>query len=158
MNFKNVVNGSELRNNLSQNQSHNLFIKTGFSLPFGFENNFSINRTKFVVNQQASTLLISIENKFKFLYKPTDKLLIVSTVESIRPQISQKTTIHFLDFELNYKPTQKPKTKIIEYRITGKNLLNATFFKTNQNSDFAYTTYQSNLIGRYLMLAIMFRL
>lgn len=156
MNFKNVVNGSELRNNLSQNQSHNLFIKTGFSLPFGFENNFSINRTKFIVNQQASTLLISIENKFKFLYKPTDKLLIVSAVETFRPQLSQKTTFHFLDFELNYKPTQKPKTKIIEYRITGKNLLNATFFKTNQNSDFAYTTYQSNLIGRYVMLAIMF--
>ena len=158
MNFKNVVNGSKLRNNLSQNQSHNLFIKTGFSLPFGFENNFSINRTKFDVNQQASTLLISIENKFKFLYKPTDKLLIISTVETFRPQLSQKTNFYFLDFELNHKPTQKPKTKIIEYRITGKNLLNATFFKINQNSDIAYTTYQSNLIGRYIMLAIMFRL
>ncbi len=158
MNFKNVVNASELRNNYSRTQSHNLFIKTGFSLPFGFENDFSISRTKYIVNQQASTQLISAENRFKFLYKPTDKLLIISTLESFVPQFSQKTYFHFLDFELNYKPTQKPKSKIIEYRITGKNLLNTVFFRTTENSDFAFTTYQSNLIGRYAMLSITFRL
>ncbi|MDZ7935504.1 MAG: hypothetical protein U5M51_11220 [Emticicia sp.] len=156
MNYKNVVNNSEIRDNISQNQSHSLFIKTGFSLPIGFENNFSIDKNKFVVNGQNSNVLISHENKFKFLYKPNDRLLLISTFRTFTPQI-RKTSFSFLDFELNYKPKQKPKSKIIEYRLIGNNLLDTNFFKTTENSDFTVINYQTNLIGRYIMSSVLLR-
>ena len=156
-NYKNIINNSAIRNNVSFSQTHELFMKTGFSLPFGFENNFSINRNKFITDNFSNNVLTGWNNNFKFLLRPNNQILLISTLNTFVPQTKQKNSFHFFDFELSFNPVTKSKAKKIEYRLIGKNLLNTNFFKTTQNSDFAVVSYQSNLIGRFVMSSVLFR-
>ena len=61
----------------------------------------------------------------------------------------------FLDFEIKYKPK---KMRFIEFWLTGKNLLNNTFFSQTENTDFQNTTYQSSLMPRHFLLTLDFKL
>ena len=48
--------------------------------------------------------------------------------------------------------------RFIEFWLTGKNLLNNTFFSQTENTDFQNTTYQSSLMPRHFLLTLDFKL
>ena len=153
-NYKNVVNESEIRNNESLSHNHSIFLKTGFSLPFSFENKFSYNNTQSFTDGQFNNKVVGWSDNLKFIYKPNQLLLFSLNLNIINPNIEQNNLYRFLNFEFSLKP--KKQTKIIEYRIIGKNLLNTTFYKTTSTSDYVVSSYQSNLLPRYIMLALRF--
>jgi hypothetical protein len=154
--YKNVVNQSDLRNNKSTFSSYDLFIKTGFSKPYGFENQLTISPTKSFTEAILNSKNTTFSNTFKIIYKPSKNLSLLSTYTMMKPDIEAKKKYDFLDFELSFKPIKS--TTIYEYRFIAKNIMNNRFFEKIENDDVAITTYKSNLIPQYFMFFVGFRL
>ena len=154
-NYKNVVNQSDLRNNQSRNYNAYFFITTVFNFPINFQNKFNYSNINFISDNQNSNTNISFNNNLKMLIKPNNKFLFTISYDYFKPNTKLNEDFTFLDFEIKYKPK---KMRFIEFWLTGKNLLNNTFFSQTENTDFQNTTYQSSLMPRYFLLTLDFKL
>lgn len=154
-NYKNVVNQSDLRNNQSRNYNAYFFITTVFNFPINFQNKFNYSNINFISDNQNSNTNISFNNNLKMLIKPNKTILFTFSYDYFKPNTKLNEDFTFLDFEIKYKPK---KMRFIEFWLTGKNLLNNTFFSQTENTDFQNTTYQSSLMPRYFLLTLDFKL
>lgn len=154
-NYKNVVNQSDLRNNQSRNYNAYFFITTVFNFPINFQNKFNYSNINFISDNQNSNTNISFNNNLKMLIKPNNKFLFTISYDYFKPNTKLNEDFTFLDFEIKYKPK---KMRFIEFWLTGKNLLNNTFFSQTENTDFQNTIYQSSLMPRYFLLTLDFKL
>ena len=154
-NYKNVVNQSDLRNNQSRNYNAYFFITTVFNFPINFQNKFNYSNINFISDNQNSNTNISFNNNLKMLIKPNNKFLFTISYDYFKPNTKLNEDFTFLDFEIKYKPK---KMRFIEFWLTGKNLLNNTFFSQTENTDFQNTTYQSSLMPRHFLLTLDFKL
>ena len=154
-NYKNVVNQSDLRNNQSRNYNAYFFITTVFNFPINFQNKFNYSNINFISDNQNSITNISFNNNLKMLIKPNNKFLFTISYDYFKPNTKLNEDFTFLDFEIKYKPK---KMRFIEFWLTGKNLLNNTFFSQTENTDFQNTTYQSSLMPRHFLLTLDFKL
>ena len=154
-NYKNVVNQSDLRNNQSRSYNAYFFITTVFNFPINFQNKFNYSNINFISDNQNSNTNISFNNNLKMLIKPNNKFLFTISYDYFKPNTKLNEDFTFLDFEIKYKPK---KMRFIEFWLTGKNLLNNTFFSQTENTDFQNTTYQSSLMPRHFLLTLDFKL
>lgn len=154
-NYKNSINQGELRNNQSINYNAYFFVSTIFNLPINFQNKFNYNKMLFKSENQDSNTNISLNNSLKMLIKPNKSWLFTFNYEYYLPNTKNKDDFTFLDFEIKYKPKA---FKYLEFWLTGKNLLNNTFFSQTENTDFQTTIYQSSLMPRYYLLTLYFKI
>ena len=155
--FNYLLEQPTLRENTSTYLNHNLFFRTSFDLPFVIQNNFSMTSNTFQSDgvKQGETLR-TLSNKAEFLILPSKSWNISNSLSSIYPNMNKKEVYHFWNAEVTYK--FKPKSKLMDVRLIGSNLLNTSLYKTFENSDFVVAQFSSNLAGRYIMLSTSFRL
>ncbi|CAM2876793.1 hypothetical protein WEVI103040_09075 [Weeksella virosa] len=153
INYKNIVNLSDIRNNITQNINIALYYKSLFNFPLNIENslqyNYNIHTTK---GMSQFNEYQYINNNFKLLIKPSDKLFAHIKWEYYRPNIKSNTNFNFLDFFIEYKIFDDR----LKLYIKGKNLLNQNLFNSISTTDY-YKYYTShNLNKRYIMSGIQF--
>lgn len=155
--FNYLLEQPTLRENSSTNLSHNLFMRTGFDLPFVIQNNVSVTSNTFQTDgiKQGETLR-TLSNKVELIIIPSKTWNVSTSLSSIWPNIDKKESFHFWNTEVSYK--FKPNSKWMDIRVMGSNLLNTALYKTFENSDFVVSQFSSNLLGRYVLLSTSFRL
>lgn len=154
-NYKNIVNTTDLRNNISSNVSNELTIKTAFDTKINFE-----NQTTYFYSSNKSENSGTINNKMfsnslKIKYKHSSSIFSVIGGDYFLPNTNNTNNNYlFLDFSVIYKP----KDKKYEFNLIGKNLLNNTVFSQIQTSDFSRNILQNNLISRYIFVNFTYNL
>ena len=146
--YKNFVNNSDIRENISEISSYEFFMKSAFDGVLNFENILKLNnfQTKNADNQVFRNQ--NINNAFKILIKPSKKLF--SNIAFDYFKTANRSTYSFIDFFINYIPSDKRFT----YSISGQNLLNNTDFREINISDFYTNSFSSNIIPRALLFKI----
>ena len=153
--FSWLQNTEAIRNGLMLKNNAYFFITTIFNFPINFQNKFNYSNINFISDNQNSNTNISFNNNLKMLIKPNKTILFTFSYDYFKPNTKLNEDFTFLDFEIKYKPK---KMRFIEFWLTGKNLLNNTFFSQTENTDFQNTTYQSSLMPRYFLLTLDFKL
>ncbi|WP_100613584.1 hypothetical protein [Confluentibacter citreus] len=144
-NYKNVINGSDIRNNKSHSLNSELFIKTSFKSYFNVENEifYRLIKTTSEVEFENSYL----HNKLKLIFKPTNQWLSTFSFDYFIPDLNSKKSFSLLDTTWSYSPNKK-KWGV---DFIGGNLTNVKYFTTFQNDDTSINSYSIGLIPRYLM-------
>jgi hypothetical protein len=154
-NYKNIVNDSQLRENVSDNFNNILSLRTAFSGKLNFENEITFN---YFSNKSENSNLInnaSLTNGLKIKYNHSKKLFASFSADYFLPNLKNKSNKYlFLDFNLIFKPDSKK----YEINLIGKNLLNNKIFTQIQTSDFSKNILQSNLIARYILINFSYKL
>ncbi len=152
-NYKNIINGSELREISSTNYNYGVELRSGFSGIF----NYHIG-TKWKTNNIKSTINNSFTNTISFLdlsFVFNDKFTV--DLESERYFFgnvnTENNTYHFADLEMRYT-LEKNK---LSFSLSGKNLFNTKRFKTSSISDIGSSTTEYRLLPRYLLLEMKYR-
>ncbi|MEO6547464.1 MAG: hypothetical protein ABIN94_05670 [Ferruginibacter sp.] len=153
LNYKNIVNGSAIRNNDSRFFSAEFFMKTAFDIDINFEN---IMRYKKIRSQsEHSEVFINeaINDVFKIIVKPNKHWFILLSSDYFLPNFKkEKHEYFFLDATIRFIK----KSKRIEVNLTGKNILNNRLFTQVETTDYSKNLLQSNLIPGYGMINIMY--
>ncbi|POS01502.1 outer membrane receptor protein involved in Fe transport [Flavobacterium croceum DSM 17960] len=149
-NYYNSIDNFQIRNNSSFNYNGNLFILSYFNIPINFENlvNYSINKYK--TNEVKSERRL-ISNNFKLIIKPFKQWNLAISQDYYIIDLKSKQNFSFIDFNLQYK---SQKVKGLFFSIYGRNLKNTSVYSQTNNSDYAFTYYQSQLLPRYFMLSM----
>lgn len=141
--YQNVVNGSDLRENRSDNMNGIFFIKTAFDFSLNFENTATFNFNNSQSRDQLSFQNSSANNAFKVLWSLSRNWFFSSVSHLYVPRFKPTSTpIHFLDFQVNFAPSQK------NYSLSFvlNNLTNERFFEQVQTTDFSIIRQQVNLL------------
>ncbi|MCC1485319.1 outer membrane beta-barrel family protein [Winogradskyella immobilis] len=145
LNFKNIINNSDLRDNRSTFLNNSIFLKTAFNLPVNIENTithlYNINESQGIFENQ------SIENKLKLLIKPSKQFFVNIIYNLFVPDINSSNSFSFLESQLNYQP----KNKNWQLSLSGINLLNERFFEQISTTDFSISRNRFNLLNRYIL-------
>ena len=153
--YKNIINLSETRNNVNDIITNEFSIKTSFNTKINIENDFIYNY--FGNKTDGSNLLEnkSIINSSRLKYKHSQTLFSVLSSDYYLPNTNNRSNDYFfLDFSIIYKPTNKQ----YEFNLMGKNLLNNKKFSQIQVNDFSKSSFQSNLISRYIFINFTYNL
>jgi len=153
--YKNILNNSEVRNNIGYSGLYKLSLKTGFLSMLNFENSIEIMTSKFKTNTMDAINNISYHNVFKFYMKPTNRLRLVSSIDIYSPDKKMNNLYYFIDNSIFYTS----KNNKIKYTITAKNLTAKpnSYIRTDI-SDFAVSTISHNLLKPYVLFTVDFRL
>lgn len=153
MQYKNVVNQSDLRNNNSTSFHSELFFKTAFEMPVNFENIIFYNRNISSVNGGNSFANNSINHTFKTIFKSNKQLFLIASTDYFVPNLEKKKQdFLFLDATAKYSPTGKP----FSFSITGKNLFNENAFKQFEVNDYSSSSLRSALLERYVLVNVSY--
>ncbi|MGO4905495.1 hypothetical protein [Flavobacterium sp. W20_MBD1_R3] len=154
-NYFNLVNSTNLRENTSNIILNELSIRTAFKAKINFDNNF-INIKNTNKNSDLEKITNnSIINTFKIRYKPTKKIFAVLSSDYYLPDTNNKNNNYlFLDANITFKPNNKH----LEMNLSAKNLLNKKVFSQIQTTDFSKSTFQNNLISRYIFINVTYDL
>jgi hypothetical protein len=148
-NYKNIVNSSNLRDNSSVMLLNELSLKTSFGIKLNFESTFAYNRNTSQSEEFEKIANNSIINNFKVKYKYSRNLFATISNDYYLPNLKiKKNDYLFVDASLIYKPDSKR----FEFNLMAKNLLNKKTYSQIQTSDFSKSTFQNNLISRYLFI------
>lgn len=149
--YKNIVNGSSLRNNVNQVLTSQLFLKTALDGKINFENTF---KHRLLTSKAEGGTTFSnrfLNNNFGIIIKPSKRIAIISSADYYLPDTKQPyQTYLFWDASA----TLSSKKKIWDWRFTAKNLLNNRLFLQVETNDYSTTSFQTNLLPRYFMLRV----
>ncbi|MDD3005461.1 MAG: TonB-dependent receptor, partial [Flavobacterium sp.] len=153
INFKNVVNNSNLR------EVKNLSAYYGFELRSGFRGFFNYHiGSKWSYNQVKTTIENSYTDNLSFL----DLSLIFNDKFNIQVQTeryffgnlsSNSNKYYFLDLEARYVV----KDNKLTFSLSGNNLFDTKTFKTYSISDIAISQTEYRLMPRYVLLKMEYR-
>lgn len=153
--YKNIVNSSELRNNIFQSIQNRFLWETKFDIPLNFENNFVWNYFNSKNQEWGSLTNNTIQNSFKISYKTINNLYIYISSDYFIPSTNNsKDSYLFLDFFIKYKT----KNKKWDFSINFNNITNIQQFSQNTTSDFSLSINKSNLIPRYFIFNVVWNL
>lgn len=151
--YKNMVNQSDLRTNRVTSINSELFFKTAFDITVNFENIIKYNRDFSKVNNGNQFSNNAINHTFKTILKPNKQVLIIASTDYFIPNTRNKSQdFLFLDASAKYSPKGNP----FSFTLIGKNLFNQNTFKQFQVNDYSSSIYQSNLLSRYVLLNISY--
>lgn len=154
-NYKNIVNSSNLRDNSSVMLLNELSLKTSFGIKLNFESTFAYNRNTSQSQEFEKIANNSIISNFKVKYKYSRNLFATISNDYYSPNLKiKKNDYLFVDASLIYKPDSKR----FEFNLMAKNLLNKKTYSQIQTSDFSKSTFQNNLISRYLFINLTYNL
>lgn len=146
-NFKNRVNGSDLRTIISKNIDYGLELRSAFKGVFNYHIGSKWTNTTFEANvtttftDNISFLDLSLVLGDSFNFQLESERYFFGNLED-------DNTYYFLDFQTSY---QLPKNKLT-LSLTGKNLFNTNTFRTFSVNDIGSSTAEFRLLPRYLML------
>ncbi|TXD81440.1 hypothetical protein ESY86_18290 [Subsaximicrobium wynnwilliamsii] len=147
VNFKNILNNSELRNNKSNFFVNSIFFKSAFNSSINFQ-----NKTTHTYQEHRSENLFtnqSIENELKVIFKPTKQLVLSLNYNYVVPSFDRNSNnFSFLESTITYKP----KDKNWQLNFTGVNLLNEKIFEQINTSDASINRQRVDLLNRYILL------
>ncbi|MBB1194228.1 hypothetical protein DNC80_11200 [Flavobacterium sp. SOK18b] len=144
--YKNLINNSELRNNISKSSRNELFLKSAFDGQLNFQNILQFNLTKNKTNANASFENQDLNNAFKLFYTPNKKWFSSLTYDFYK--INNKANYSFLDLLVKYIP----KNKQFSYSFNAKNILNNERFIEIRSSDYYTSIYTTNIVPRSLII------
>ncbi len=152
-NYINIINRSDVRNNINQVFVNEFSLKTAFNSKINIENNLTFNYLETKSSNNNSIKNKSFINSSKLKYKISQSIFTGLTLDYFLPNTTNKNNEYlFLDFNLIFKP----KTNKYEFNLIGKNLLDNKLFSQIQATDFSKSIYQSNLISRYIFLNLTY--
>lgn len=146
VNFKNIVNNSDLRNNKSNFSVNSVFFKTSFNLPVNIENKttYTLQETKSIDTFSNK----SLENNLKLILKPFKGFSASITHNYIIPSFKNGSNDYsFLSSEIRYIPKNKPW----QLELSGVNLLNEKSFRQESATDISNNSLSVDLIERYVL-------
>ncbi|MCF6184178.1 MAG: hypothetical protein L3J56_06055, partial [Bacteroidales bacterium] len=147
--YNNIVNNSELRNNINHILNTKLRIGTAFSGFINFTNEFVYNTSKSKSEQGNVFIISSVNNTFNIRLTFSKRFFALITADYFLPDIRKNTNNYFfLDTDITFIS----KNKKSEFNITGKNLLNKNNYEQIQTSDYYVNVYKTNILQRYIMV------
>ena len=151
--YQNIVNDSELRNNLSKSWFGNFSIRTGFKGKINFENKAFLRNFSFENEGSKSNSFTTFQNDFNIKFISKEFQFIVNN-QYFKPDLSNETSGDlFLDLTLRYQP----KKGKIEYQIKADNLLNNNIYRNINTSDFSTSIFQLSLQNRFILFSVQFK-
>lgn len=153
--YKNEVDNSQIRDNISYNGFYGLNLKTGFLKKINFENNLQIRTSSFKTDNFKTFNNLSIQNTFKIYVKPTNRLRFVTSFDYYLPNNKDlKNNFIFFDNSIYFSS----KNGSLNYTITSRNFIakQNTFSKIDF-SDYSRTITSYGLLDPYIMLSVDFK-
>lgn len=146
--YKNIINNSEIRDNLAYVSFNEFYIRTSFDLPVNFQNTVQVQYFENKVKSMNSIDNASIQNQFKILFNSTNKKIFASTTfEYYNPKIGTSNPYYFLDLEFRYTPNTRWNFAFEAMNITG----NKTYQEFSISDYYIMTDIQSLNKPYYLM-------
>lgn len=153
INFKNIVNNSELR------EVKNINFDYGFELRSGFRGFFNYHiGSKWTYNQVKTIIKNDFTNNMTFL----DFSFVINNKFNIQVQTeryffgnleNKKSRYYFLDVEARYVVKENKLT----FMLSGNNLFNTETFRNYNISDINISQTEYKLIPRYVLLKMEYR-
>lgn len=153
--YKNEVDNSQIRDNISYNGFYGLNLKTGFLKKINFENNLQIRTSSFKTDNFKTFNNLSIQNTFKIYVKPTNRLRFVTSFDYYLPNNKDlKNNFIFFDNSIYFSS----KNGSLNYTLTSRNFIakQNTFSKIDF-SDYSRTITSYGLLDPYIMLSVDFK-
>jgi hypothetical protein len=128
-------------------------LRTGFKSAVNFENKIAIRNNVFDNQDGANNSFTALQMDFKTKFVKNEFQFVFNT-QYFKPDL--KTNVNgdlFLDATFQY--TSK-KSKI-EYQLKANNLLNNSTYQNINVSDFSSSSFEHNLLERFLLLSVKFR-
>jgi len=152
-NYKNRINGSDLREITSTRYNYGFETRSAFKGIF----NYHLG-SKWLTNKIRSTIENSYTENTQFLdmiFDFSDKLnLEIQTERYYFGNLSfEDNTYYFMDFKLKYIA----KKNKLSFSLNGKNIFNTEVYRNFQISDISTTTTEFQLLPAYLLLKMDYR-
>ncbi len=153
LNYFNLVNNSELRNNVANSTQIEMYWQTAFDIPVNFQNSARIQHFSSQPKNNNSFANTSIQNELKVLIKPKKQWFSSFSFEYFNPEIDNNNPYYFLDFDVIFRPIMKNW----ELTLEARNLTNNRYFEDIFISDYYKEQNTENLNNRYILLKYSFR-
>lgn len=148
--YKNIVNGSMLRRNVSEIFSSSLFFKTAFDNKFNFENLLSHRYCRTVSEARMTFKNQSVSNNFKLIVKPAQRMLLVVSMDYYLPNAAKATQGYlFIDADVSCKT----KSKMYDFRLGVRNVSGTNSLNQVDVTDYAINSFETNLLPRQIVLS-----
>jgi hypothetical protein len=154
MEFKNRINGSDLREVQSYNTNLGLEMRSAFSGAFNYHlgSNWSISRTEavgidnsFTNNKSFLDLSYIINERIDFFLK-SERYEFGNINEG-------DNVYYFLDIDARYNVKDSPWS----FKVEGRNLTNTEQFRTSFINDVSSSTVSYRLLPRYVLVSAKYR-
>jgi len=147
--YRNIVNGSGLRDNRAEALNSTLFLKTALDWKINFENQLEHRLVASRAADNPRFFNQSFFNSTKLIFKPTRLILLTVACDYYVPNVSSPKTNLFLDA---YLRVLTPK-KNYSFSVSAKNITNSRFFEQLDTNDYSINTLRANLLPAYLLVS-----
>jgi hypothetical protein len=153
MNYKNIINNSDLRQVKSFNYNYGFELRSGFSGIFNYHigTKWQTNEIRTTFNNRFTDNVSFLDLSFVFNEK------INFQIKSERYHFgnldSNNNNYYFLDFDLRYNA----KPNKLTFYLTGNNLFNTKTFRNYSISDINISKTEFRLLPRYILLKLEYR-
>lgn len=149
--YKNIVNNSTLRNNITNTLITSLFFKTAFDGKINFENTLKHRMMASKVEGGTDLSNQSLNNNFQIIVKPTKRSFFLISTDFYQPDLKLSNQHYFfLDASLHLST----KRNLYDWRFTAKNVTNTKTFRQIETNDFSKTSVQTDLLPGYFLLSV----
>ncbi|MGV9004844.1 carboxypeptidase regulatory-like domain-containing protein [Flavobacterium sp.] len=152
--FNDILNNSEVRNITTKNFNTELTMRKRLFKIIYIESKSNYSNIDFLVENEIKNKFSNFSQAFKIAYSSKKNFNANVTANFIASDLSINNNYLFLNSEISFTS----KNKKIEYSIIGSNLTNNILFTTYSISDYFKNTFSQNLINRYLLLSVNFKL
>ena len=148
--YRNIVNGSGLRDNRLEALSSILFMKTALDWKINFENQLEHRLIASRAADNPRFFNQSFFNSAKIIYKLNRRILLTVAGDYYVPNASSPKTNFFLDAYLRLLTPKKEYS----FSVSAKNITNSRFFEQLDTNDYSISSLQANLLPAYLLVSV----
>ena len=152
--YNDIVNNSELRNVISKGLNVELTMRKGLNKVLYFETKTLYNSSNYLLENEKVNKFSSLSQALKIAFNCKESFKANTTMNFISPDLAINNNYWFLNFEITFLS----KNRNIEYSIIAKNLTNNKTFDTYNITDYSKSISSQNLIERYILASISFRI
>lgn len=150
--FNNNLGGVD-RSNKSVNLNGRLGLTTKLLTWITVSNNLNLFSTEFISSQSNNNTNSSINYLTTATLKPLKNIVLIIRNRYINPSQGRKINYNFVDFEFRYNI----KNWNTELSFEGVNLLNESFLKRREVSDYSVVRKSTRLLEQFYMISFMKR-
>lgn len=153
LNYFNLVNNSDLRNNIANSTQVEMYWQTAFDIPVNFQNTARLQHFSSQPKNENSFTNTSIQNELKVLFKPKKQWFSSFSFEYFNPEVANNNPYYFLDFDVIFRPVNRNW----ELTLEARNLTNNRYFEHIFISDYYKEQNTEKLNDRYILLKYSFK-
>ncbi|WP_196895005.1 TonB-dependent receptor [Aureivirga marina] len=152
-NYKNIVNNSDLRLNISDTFQNTVKISSAYDFPINFETEFSHNYSKTKTENGDRIINERFENSTNLKIKISETISSNFITTYLLPNLNDTSHDYiFSDFNLNYRP----KKSKLELGVYLKNILNEDKFRQITVNDYSKSSYELDLLPRRFIIGLSY--